>query len=164
MTNPDAYPAWRALAHHELRQRGVRPTSIPEHVLIQAYVRGTKAQWDKMIQVVAELARHYRIPITPKTVLTHAEVQSNFGIAQRGKWDITRLPFDLLGSPNKTRALRISRSPGSSTASLGSLTPRLLSNRRALLAIWSSFSRNLDGAIRAGRLLFSRYQRAGASN
>jgi len=35
---------------------------------------------------------------------------------------------------------------------------RLVSNRRAALAIRSSFSRDLDGVIRVGRLLSSRYQ------
>ena len=40
------------------------------------------------------------------------------------------------------------------------LTPRLLSSRRAFLETSSSLSRILDGAIRVGRLLASRYQRA----
>src|SRR5690606_21599103 len=34
------------------------------------------------------------IAVTPKTVLTHAEVQANLGIKQRNKWDIAVLPFD----------------------------------------------------------------------
>lgn len=54
----------------------------------------TEAQWDEMIEVVADLARRYSIPVTPKTVLSHAEVQVNLGIKQRGKWDIARLAFD----------------------------------------------------------------------
>lgn len=54
----------------------------------------TKTQWDKLAVVVAELCRRYGIPVTPKTVLSHAEVQANLGIAQRGKWDYTRLAFD----------------------------------------------------------------------
>ena len=53
----------------------------------------TETQWDAMIWGVAELVRQYGIPITDKTVLTHAEVQPNLGIRQRGKWDITRLAF-----------------------------------------------------------------------
>ncbi|MGF7055404.1 hypothetical protein GGC47_004615 [Bosea sp. OAE752] len=32
--------------------------------------------------------------MTPKTVLSHAEVQGTLKIAQRGKWDIARLAFD----------------------------------------------------------------------
>ncbi|YP_010115323.1 endolysin [Sinorhizobium phage PBC5] len=54
----------------------------------------TPIQWSKLASVVAELCRHYRIDVTPKTVLSHAEVQPNLGILQRGKWDYTRLPFD----------------------------------------------------------------------
>lgn len=53
-----------------------------------------KRQWDRMILLVADLARKYKIPVTAQTVLTHAEVQPNLGIAQNGKWDITRLPWD----------------------------------------------------------------------
>lgn len=53
----------------------------------------TEAQWRAMVRVVAELCRRYGIPITDRTVLTHAEVQPNLGITQRGKWDVTRLPF-----------------------------------------------------------------------
>lgn len=55
----------------------------------------TKVQWTKMVQCVAELCVRYKIPVTPKTVLSHAEVQANLGIAQRGKWDFTRLAFDI---------------------------------------------------------------------
>lgn len=54
----------------------------------------TKAQWDSLSSVVADLCRQYRIQVTPKTVLSHAEVQANLGIAQRQKWDIARLAFD----------------------------------------------------------------------
>jgi N-acetyl-anhydromuramyl-L-alanine amidase AmpD len=55
----------------------------------------TQEQWDAMTSVVAELSKKYSIPITEKTVLSHAEVQGNLGIRQRGKWDFTRLAFDL---------------------------------------------------------------------
>jgi N-acetyl-anhydromuramyl-L-alanine amidase AmpD len=54
----------------------------------------TKAQWDKGMQVIAELAAFYKIPVTDKTILSHAEVQPNLGIQQAGKWDFTRLAFD----------------------------------------------------------------------
>ena len=53
-----------------------------------------REQWEAMTQVVAELCKTYRIPVTMTTVLSHAEVQSNLGIKQRGKWDIARLAFD----------------------------------------------------------------------
>lgn len=54
----------------------------------------TKVQWDKMILAIADLCEAYNIPVTDKTVLSHAEVQPNLGIKQRGKWDFTRLSFD----------------------------------------------------------------------
>ena len=52
----------------------------------------TPAQVDKLVEVVADLCREYGIPVTPETVLTHAEVQPRLGIAQRNKWDIMWLP------------------------------------------------------------------------
>lgn len=61
----------------------------------------TKKQWQTLPQVIAQLCRRYNIVIEPKTVLTHAEVQNTLGIKQRGKWDISRLPFDgsVIGAP-----------------------------------------------------------------
>ena len=50
-------------------------------------------QWQRMVAVVADLADFYGIPVTPVTILTHAEVQPNLGIQQNAKWDIVRLPF-----------------------------------------------------------------------
>ncbi|MGY6634002.1 MAG: N-acetylmuramoyl-L-alanine amidase [Alkalilacustris sp.] len=55
----------------------------------------TQVQWDAAVGVVAQLARRYKIAVTPRTILTHAEVGPNLNIPQAGKWDITRLPFDL---------------------------------------------------------------------
>lgn len=54
----------------------------------------TKIQWQVAIAVIARLAQRYGIAVSPRTVLTHAEVATNLGIAQRAKWDIARLPFD----------------------------------------------------------------------
>lgn len=54
----------------------------------------TRAQWNAMTSVVADLCRRYGIAVTDKTVLSHAEVQTDLGIQQRGKWDFTRLAFD----------------------------------------------------------------------
>lgn len=54
----------------------------------------TFAQFDAMARKAAQLCRRYGIPVTPQTVLWHAEVQHNLGIAQRGKWDATVLPFN----------------------------------------------------------------------
>jgi hypothetical protein len=53
-----------------------------------------KKQWDRMILLVADLARKYKIPVTPQTILTHAEVQGTLGITQKNKWDVARLPWD----------------------------------------------------------------------
>lgn len=54
----------------------------------------TKTQWETLPGVVADLCRRYGIPVGPKTVLSHAEVQDTLKIQQNGKWDIARLPFD----------------------------------------------------------------------
>lgn len=54
----------------------------------------TKAQWDKLPHVLAALCERYNIAVTPKTVLSHAEVETNLGIKQKGKWDIAKLAFD----------------------------------------------------------------------
>lgn len=54
----------------------------------------TSAQWAALIQACAELCKHYGITVGPKTLLSHAEVQANLGIKQRGKWDIAVLPFN----------------------------------------------------------------------
>jgi hypothetical protein len=53
----------------------------------------TVVQWNALVEVLAALCTRYGIKVTPKTVLSHAEVQDNLGIAQRSKWDYTRLPF-----------------------------------------------------------------------
>lgn len=50
-------------------------------------------QFQLMCQVFAELNVAYKIPVTRKTNLSHAEVQPTLGIAQRQKWDFTRLPW-----------------------------------------------------------------------
>lgn len=54
----------------------------------------TAVQFRKLAPVVAQLCRRYGIPVSPKTVLWHAEVEDNLGIPQAGKWDATVLAFD----------------------------------------------------------------------
>lgn len=55
----------------------------------------TKAEWDTMVACIAQLSRHYGFPIQRPTkadwrgVQSHAEVESNLGISQAGKWDFT---------------------------------------------------------------------------
>ena len=55
----------------------------------------TRTQWDALPPVLGSLCRRYGITVSPRTGLSHAEVQGTLGITQRGKWDISRLPFDL---------------------------------------------------------------------
>jgi N-acetyl-anhydromuramyl-L-alanine amidase AmpD len=54
----------------------------------------TTMQWTTLAHVLAQLCRRYRIAPVAQSLLTHAEVQSNLSIAQRGKWDIGILPFE----------------------------------------------------------------------
>lgn len=54
----------------------------------------TREQWNKLPYVLADLCNRYSIVPDKTHVLSHAEVQSTLGIAQRGKWDISRLSFD----------------------------------------------------------------------
>lgn len=49
-------------------------------------------QLETMADLCADLCETYGIKVTPKTVLTHAEVEPTLGIKQRGKWDICWLP------------------------------------------------------------------------
>lgn len=60
----------------------------------------TKSQWDEICDGLAQVCRAYNIPVTRKTVITHAEVPAELGKPQPGKWDITRLPWrpDLIGA------------------------------------------------------------------
>lgn len=52
----------------------------------------TDAQMDGLAAMVAKLAIRYSIPVTRKTILSHAEVQRTLGVKQKAKWDITWLP------------------------------------------------------------------------
>ncbi|MBD9544032.1 N-acetylmuramoyl-L-alanine amidase (plasmid) [Ensifer adhaerens] len=45
----------------------------------------TETQWHCAMDVIAHLAEFYKIPVTSKTILSHAEVQTNLGIKQAGK-------------------------------------------------------------------------------
>jgi N-acetyl-anhydromuramyl-L-alanine amidase AmpD len=53
----------------------------------------TSTQFTAMCRLIAKLCKKYDIPVTPQTVLSHAEVQDTLGIKQNGKWDISVLPF-----------------------------------------------------------------------
>lgn len=52
----------------------------------------TETQIAALIGLTADLCRRYRIEVTPRTVLSHAEVEPTLGIPQRQKWDIAWLP------------------------------------------------------------------------
>lgn len=52
----------------------------------------TEEQVTALVELCANLAETYNIPVTRRTVLTHAEVQPTLGVAQRAKWDIMWLP------------------------------------------------------------------------
>ena len=52
-----------------------------------------EVQFMVLAKEVAKLCAEYAIPVTGKTVLTHAEVEPTLGVKQRGKWDITRIVF-----------------------------------------------------------------------
>jgi hypothetical protein len=52
----------------------------------------TPAQVDALVALSRKLGAQYGIPVTPQTMLSHAEVQPTLGIKQKGKWDIAWLP------------------------------------------------------------------------
>jgi hypothetical protein len=70
------------------------PSRVKENPFVPGPFPMTRKQWDAMVGAIAQLCRVYRIPVTEKTVLSHAEVQGTLGIRQAGKWDFTRLAFD----------------------------------------------------------------------
>ena len=52
-------------------------------------------QVDSLIEGCKQLSRFYNIPVTRRTMLSHAEVETTLGIKQRAKWDWTRLPDEV---------------------------------------------------------------------
>lgn len=52
----------------------------------------TQIQVDSMLKKTVEYCKMFNIKPSPWTTLTHAEVQTNIGIHQKGKWDIRVLP------------------------------------------------------------------------
>jgi hypothetical protein len=70
----------------------------------------TQKQVDALVNLSRELGAKYGIPVTPETMLSHAEVQGTLGIKQNNKWDIMWLPgMAVPGDPvavgNKLRAM-----------------------------------------------------------
>jgi hypothetical protein len=85
--------------------RGANAGAIGVAVAAMADARGpgalgkypiTKQQFGGLIAEVKRLTKAYKIPVTPSTVLTHAEVEKTLGIQQRGKIDIA---FGIPGQP-----------------------------------------------------------------
>lgn len=60
-----------------------------------------RIQWDTMVNVVAQIARHYRLAVNERTVLGHFEVTDTYGIDQEGKWDPGMWPWNSSVSPDK---------------------------------------------------------------
>lgn len=52
-------------------------------------------QWNNLIRGCADLCEAYGLTPAEELLLGHNEVQRVLGIPQRGKWDISRLPFPL---------------------------------------------------------------------
>ena len=53
-----------------------------------------KEQYNTFCKLIADLCYIFNVPLTNRTVLTHAEVEPVLGKAQNQKWDIMVLPFD----------------------------------------------------------------------
>jgi hypothetical protein len=105
-------------------------------------------QWSAMVSKVAALAKQYGIAVTPKTILTHAEVQGTLGIQQAGKWDIARLPFEpgLVGAKAVGDKLRADVSAVLLPAA--ALAPPNYVTHQELAAIFRKLADEID---RAGR-------------
>jgi N-acetyl-anhydromuramyl-L-alanine amidase AmpD len=64
----------------------------------------TEKQYETAAKVVADLVKRYELAITPRTILCHEEVTYIYGplavppgpenLRQRGKWDVSVLPWD----------------------------------------------------------------------
>lgn len=87
----------------------------------------TREQWEALADVVAQLAKFYKVPVDEKHVLQHGEVQKNLGIEQRGKWDICKLAFDPTAPPdivcNDFRDMVKARLAGTATVPAPPATP-----------------------------------------
>lgn len=53
----------------------------------------TEPQVERACQAAAEILVAYGLTLSERTVLCHSEVERVYGVPQRGKWDIDRLPF-----------------------------------------------------------------------
>lgn len=53
-------------------------------------------QISAMLELTAELCEDYRIPVTQRTTLSHAEVEPTLGVKQRNKWDFDYDPLQVI--------------------------------------------------------------------
>lgn len=123
-------------------------------------------QWRAAAVLVADLCRTYGIPVTGRTVLTHAEVEPVLGVKQAGKWDIARIPWkpslvgavpvgddfrdlvrSVLGAPIATDRPNLRR--GSRGAFVRDLQEQLSALGYALGAIDGHFGRNTEASVLA---------------
>lgn len=74
--------AMAAMAGAQWKDPRGSTTSFPTEVQVKEFVRE-----------IARLAFRYDIPVTPRTILSHAEVQITLGVKQAGKWDFDYDPF-----------------------------------------------------------------------
>lgn len=51
-------------------------------------------QLEVAAKLAADLSKEYGIPVEKNRIFTHAEVQPTFKVKQKGKWDLTRIPWD----------------------------------------------------------------------
>lgn len=53
----------------------------------------TALQYERAAQAAAEVLAAYDLALTPRTCLSHEEVTHVYGITQRGRWDVSELPW-----------------------------------------------------------------------
>lgn len=111
----------------------------------------TRKQWETLPLVLADLCQRYGIPVTPKTVLSHAEVQENLGIRQKGKWDIAMLAFDTSFNTAKKcgdamRAATTARMIGAPTTQRETIT-HVVQKGETLFALSRKYGVSIDAIV-----------------
>lgn len=65
---------------------------VRERPLVWGSYPITEAQMLRLYRRAFEISQLYDIPVSPYSILTHAEIEPTLGIKQNQKWDITCLP------------------------------------------------------------------------
>lgn len=107
-------------------------------------------QWSELVKLCAELCRKYKIAVTPKTLLSHAEVQANLGIPQRGKWDISRLPWDKTVVGAKAVGDKLRREVAAEIQKTASPPPTPPAKPQTLLKAASNWKNEMDKSVILG--------------